>query len=50
MPSEVTVRVHAREKCERQTREKREPADAIFFEVLSAEGGRAVRDGVVVLH
>jgi acyl dehydratase len=42
MPSEVTVRIQAREKCER--------GDAIFFEVLSADGGRAVRDGVVVLR
>jgi hypothetical protein len=42
MPSEVTVRIQTREKCER--------GDAIFFEVLSADGGRAVRDGVVVLR
>ena len=42
MPSAVTLRIQTREKCVR--------GDAIFFEVLSADGGRAVRDGVVVLH
>jgi acyl dehydratase len=42
MPSAVTLRIQSREKCER--------GDAIFFEVLSADGGRAIRDGVVVLH
>ncbi len=43
MPSELTVRILAREKLAGG-------AEAIFFETLSAEGGRAVRDGVVTLR
>ncbi len=43
MPSEVAVRIVAREKLDGGE-------DAIFFETLSAEGGRAVRDGVVTLR
>lgn len=42
MPSEVILRVHAREKTDR--------GEALFFEVLSADGGRAIRDGVVMLR
>lgn len=42
MPSEVTVRVMARER--------HRDGDEIFFETINAEGGRAVRDGVVVLR
>jgi hypothetical protein len=36
------VRIHAREKIA--------GGEAIFFEALSAEGGRAVREGVVRLR
>ncbi len=42
MPSALTVRILARER--------RGSGDIIFFETLSAEGGRAVRDGVVTLR
>lgn len=42
MPSEVTVRAMAREQ--------RHDGDAVFFETINAEGGRAIRDGVVVLR
>jgi acyl dehydratase len=42
MPSEIIVRIHAREKVG--------GGEAIFFEALSAEGGRAVREGVVRLR
>jgi acyl dehydratase len=42
MPSEITVRI--------MTRDKTAAGDAVFFETLSAEGGRAVRDGVVLLR
>jgi acyl dehydratase len=42
MPSEIEVRISA---CE-QTAE----GDTVFFEVLSADGGRAIRDGFVVLR
>jgi acyl dehydratase len=42
MPSEVLVRIDAREKCE--------GGEAVFFEVISAEGERAVRNGVVFLR
>jgi len=42
MPSEVTVRVMAREQ--------RHDGDTVFFETINAEGGRAIRDGVVVLR
>jgi acyl dehydratase len=41
MPSEVTLRLISREK--------HDSGDALFFEALSSEGGRAIRDGVVVL-
>jgi acyl dehydratase len=42
MPSEVVVRIDGREKsaC----------GDAVFFEALSADGGRAIRNGVVMLR
>ncbi len=43
MPSEVTVRIFAREKIANGE-------EAVFFETLNAEGGRAVRDGVVTLR
>jgi len=42
MPSEVMLRIVAREKIAGRP--------AIFFEAISAEGGRAVRDGAVVLR
>jgi acyl dehydratase len=42
MPSEVSLRIYSKEKTTR--------GDAIFFEALSAEGGRAVRDGIVILR
>lgn len=42
MPSTLTLRIYSREKTER--------GDAVFFEVLTADGGRAIRDGVVVLR
>jgi len=42
MLSEVTVRIMTRERLDGQ--------EAIFFEALSAEGARAIRDGVVVLR
>jgi acyl dehydratase len=42
MPSEITVRIMAREQTE--------AGDAIFFETNNAEGGRAIRDGVVLLR
>jgi acyl dehydratase len=42
MPSIVTLRVLARERCDR--------GDAIHFEAISAEGGRAIRDGIVMLR
>jgi acyl dehydratase len=42
MPSEVMVRIHAREKAD--------GGEAVFFEAISAEGGRAIRDGVVMLR
>lgn len=42
MPSEVTVRVIAREQ--------HPDGNAIFFETINAEGGRAIREGVVVLR
>ena len=43
MPSELTVRIMSREKMD-------DGRDAIFFEALSSEGGRAVRDGAVILR
>jgi acyl dehydratase len=42
MPSEVMVRIHAREMAN--------GGEAVFFEAISAEGGRAIRDGVVMLR
>jgi len=42
MPSEVVVRVHSRERHDR--------GEAVFFDVLNAEGGSAIRDGVVILR
>jgi acyl dehydratase len=42
MPSEVMVRIDAREKCD--------IGEAVFFEVATADGGRAVRNGVVILR
>jgi acyl dehydratase len=42
MPSEVLLRINAREKTD--------IGEAIFFEAISAEGGRAIRDGRVVLR
>ena len=42
MPSEVVVRIDAREKCEF--------GEAIFFEALNSSGGRAIRNGVVILR
>jgi hypothetical protein len=42
MPSELAVRIISRERIGGR--------DAIFFETLSSEGGRAVRDGVVILR
>jgi acyl dehydratase len=42
MPSEITLRI--------MTREKTAAGDAILFETLSAEGGRAIRDGMVLLR
>ncbi|MBF6561004.1 MAG: MaoC family dehydratase N-terminal domain-containing protein [Candidatus Binataceae bacterium] len=43
MPSEMIVRIIAREP-------HRGGGAAIFFEALSAEGGRAVRDGAIILR
>jgi acyl dehydratase len=42
MPSEIMVRII--------TREKTAAGDAIFFETLNADGGRAIRDGVMLLR
>jgi len=42
MPSEVEVRLLSRERVS--------DGKAVFFEVLNAEGGRAIRDGFVVLR
>jgi hypothetical protein len=42
MPSEIMVRILARGTTV--------AGDTIFFETLSAEGGRAIRDGVVLLR
>src|ERR1700737_3594261 len=42
MPSEVEVRISARERTSE--------GKTVFFEVLSADGGRAIRDGFVVLR
>ena len=43
MPSELALRIISREPIENGY-------EAIFFEALSSEGGRAVRDGVVILR
>lgn len=42
MPSEIEVRISSRERVV--------GGEAVFFEVLSAGGGRAIRDGFVVLR
>lgn len=42
MPSEVMVRIYSRENSG--------GGEAVFFEAISAEGGRAIRDGVVMLR
>ncbi|MGB6565267.1 MAG: MaoC/PaaZ C-terminal domain-containing protein, partial [Candidatus Binataceae bacterium] len=42
MPSEIEVRISAHEQSA--------SGKTVFFEVLSAEGGRAIRDGFVVLR
>ncbi|HZO83439.1 MAG TPA: MaoC family dehydratase N-terminal domain-containing protein [Candidatus Binataceae bacterium] len=42
MPSQVTLRLLARER--------QDGGEAVFFEALSAQGGRAIRDGLVMLH
>jgi acyl dehydratase len=42
MPSTISLRIYGREKSGR--------GEAVFFEVLTADGGGAIRDGVVVLR
>ena len=42
MPSEIMVRI--------MTRDKTPAGQAIFFETLTADGGRAIRDGVILLR
>lgn len=42
IPSELVVRIISREKAE--------ASENVFFEVLTGDGGRAIRDGVVVLR
>jgi hypothetical protein len=42
MPTELTLQVHSRER--------HEDGDRISFELLNSDGGRAIRDGVVVLR
>ena len=42
MPSEVIVRIDGREKAG--------SGEAVFFEALSADGGRAIRNGVAMLR
>jgi acyl dehydratase len=42
MPSEVLVRIDGCEKCD--------AGEAVFFEVLNADGGRAIRNGFVILR
>ena len=42
MPSAIEVRIFAREPGA--------AGKTVFFEVLSADGGRAIRDGFVVLR
>jgi len=41
-PSTVVLRIQAREKTDR--------GEAVFFEAISSDGGRAIRDGVVMLR
>ena len=43
MPSELALRICSRERIA-------DGREAVFFEALSAEGGRAVRDGAVILR
>lgn len=43
MPSELSLRITSRERLG-------DGRDAIFFETLSADGGRAIRDGAVILR
>lgn len=42
MPSEVLVRINAREQSN--------DGETVFFEAINAEGGRAIRDGVIILR
>jgi acyl dehydratase len=42
MPSKLLVRIIAREECD--------GGEAVFFEAISAEGGAAIRDGVLILR
>jgi hypothetical protein len=42
MPSEVTLRIFSREQVPE--------GDAVFFETTSADDGRAIRDGFVLLR
>jgi acyl dehydratase len=42
MPSEVLVRIAGRAKCD--------AGEAVFFEAISAAGGRAIRNGLVILR
>lgn len=42
MPSEMMVRIHSREKVDGR--------EVVFFDAISAEGGHAIREGVVVLR
>jgi acyl dehydratase len=42
MPSEVLVRINAREQSNH--------GEAVFFEAINHEGGRAIRDGIVILR
>jgi acyl dehydratase len=42
MPSEVTLRIIARDKTA--------AGDAVFFEAVNSDGGRAIRDGIVLLR
>jgi len=42
MPSEVIVRIDAREKCD--------DGEAVFFEAISTAGGHAIRNGLVILR
>jgi acyl dehydratase len=42
MPSEVLVRINAHEQSN--------DGEVVFFEAINAEGGRAIRDGIVILR